>query len=129
MVVFACGEACVIEDEGDLGGAGLELEVDDGVDACVPVCGAPGLDDALAGDKLDVAADDEAAEEREGSAGAGIDGGGKAGKGGELLLVEEGLIEALGGGLEVNFVVDGSEIYVGRCGGAMGHRRFLCWEE
>jgi hypothetical protein len=25
--------------------------------------------------------------------------------------------------------VDGSEIYVGRCGGAMGHRRFLCWEE
>ena len=105
-VVVAGGKAGVVEDEGRLDAAGFEFEADDGVDTGIPMCGAPGLDDSLIGDELDGAADDEAAELREGSAGSGIDGGGQAREGGELLLVEDGGVKALRGGVEVDLVVD-----------------------
>ena len=61
-VVFACGEGGVVEDEGGFGGVGFEFEMDDGVDAGIPVGGAPGLDDSLVGDQFDGATYDFTAE-------------------------------------------------------------------
>ena len=106
VIVFAGGEAGVIEDESGFSGAGFEFEVDDGVDAGIPVGGAPGLNDAAVGDEFDVAACDEAAEQPEGAPGSGVDGGREAGEGGELLLIEDGFIQTLRGGVECDFVMN-----------------------
>ena len=116
-VVVAGGEAGVVEDQRGFGGAGLKFEVDDCVNAGVPVSGAPCLDDSLVGHEFDVAALDFGAEEAEGSAGGGVDGGGKSREGGELLLVEDGFIEAVRAGFEVDLVVDGGEGLMGGRGG------------
>ena len=47
VIVLAGGEAGVVEDQGGFRVARIELEVGDGVDAGVPVSGAPSLYDAL----------------------------------------------------------------------------------
>lgn len=119
VVVLSGREAGVVEDEGGFSGVGVEFEVDDGVDAWVPVTGAPGLHDALIGDEFNVAAGDLTAELGEGSAWGGIDGRIHAGEGGELLLVEDGLVEALGAGVEVDLVMDGSAGLGGSGGGLL----------
>src|SRR5580698_7830961 len=108
-VVFAGGEADVIEDQRRFSGAGFEFKANNRIDPGVPVPRAPGLHDALAGDQFDIAAGDEAAEHGERSAGGGVNGGRHAGEGGELLLVENGVIEPLRAGLEVDLVVNRCE--------------------
>jgi len=119
VIVLAGGEAGVVKDHGGPGRFWPELKVDDGVGAGVPVCGAPGLNDALVGDELNSSTNDEAAKLRECPAGGWVDGCGQSGKRRELLLVEEGLVKAVGTGLEIDLVVDGC---AGRIGGVS---RFL----
>src|SRR5271155_810416 len=81
--------------------------MDDGIDAGGPGGAAPRLDDSMAGVQLDMAAFDLAAEEFEGSAGARVDLGGRVGEGAELLRVEQGFVDAGGGGFEVDLLGDG----------------------
>jgi len=129
MVVFAGGEAGVVEDERGLVGTRFEFEVDDGVDAGVPVGGAPGLDDsrigAAVGDELNVAASDEAAEHPQGAAGSGVDGGGEAREGGKLFLIEDSFIKALRAGVEFDFVMNRGAGRVEAGGGLLLHLRLL----
>jgi hypothetical protein len=120
-VVFAGGEAGVVEDQRGLGGAGFELEVNDRVDAGIPMGWPPCLHDPLVEDQFDIAANDEAAELREGSSRRRVNCGGHAAEGSELLLVEDGFVEPLRAGMKVDLVMDGSERPVSRVGGLLGH--------
>lgn len=131
VVGFAIRETGVIENK--LGGGALvgELEFRDGEDAGIPAAGAPGLDDAFAGDEFDLAADDVAAENGKSAAGFATNLGGRGRlnhsrlHGGaeldhfvELLRVGEGVVDALARGFEDDFLVDGFASmgnFVGRC--------------
>src|SRR5208337_182770 len=121
MVVLTGGEAGVVEDHAGFSSAGLEFEVDDGIDAGVPMTGAPCLYDALVGDKFDVAADDETAKHGECAASHRVDGGRQAGEGGKLLLVEDGLTKTVGAGLEFDFVMDRGAVLIRGGGGFLLH--------
>ena len=121
VVVLAGGEAGVVEDQRGLGGAGFELEVNDRVDAGIPMGWPPCLHDPLVEDQFDIAANDEAAELREGSSRRRVNCGGHAAEGSELLLVEDGFVEPLRAGMKVDLVMDGSERPVSRVGGLLGH--------
>ncbi len=57
MVVLAGGKARMVEDQCGFGSARVEFEMDDGIDARLPMCGTPGLHDPLIWDQLYIAAD------------------------------------------------------------------------
>lgn len=122
--IFAGGESGVVEVERGSGGVGMKFEFDNGKDAGVPVGGTPGLDDALAGDELDVAADDESAKKTERAAFMRIDGGGESGEGGELLGIEERGFDASGCGGQLNFLMQRGACTGWRSRGKLGH--LLC---
>lgn len=120
VVGLAVGEASVIEDELCAVGLLEELESRDGVNAGGPTAGAPGLDDASAGDEFDLAAADVAPVNGECAARLGADFGGLGRldhsrlHGGaeldhliELLGVGESVVDPLARGFEDDFLVDG----------------------
>lgn len=125
VIVLAGWKAGVIEGQGCAGSMRAEFKVDDRVDPGVPMGRTPGLDDALVLDQLHVAAHNEPSKQGEGPARSWVDGGRQPGEGGELLLVQQGDVDALWGGLEFEIVVNGGARLVGGCGGFLLHRGLL----
>src|SRR5262249_6116366 len=107
VLALTLREARVVEDEPRPGALRLELELRDRVDARLPVADAPGLDDPLIGDQLDVAPLDHPAETGEGATDLRVDlGRGSAAELAELTGIGERLVDALGARIDNDFLVD-----------------------
>src|SRR5579864_5201187 len=85
--------------------------------------GAPSLNDPLTGDQFDVSPDNHCTKHRKGAARRGIDRRGHTGESGELLRVEENLVDALRRGLQFDFLVKRGASLV--CSGARSFFRVL----
>src|SRR4051794_33284423 len=108
VLALALRKARMVEDQPRPGALRLELELRDRIDARLPVADAPGLDDPLIGHQLDVAPLDHPAEAGEGAADLRIDlGRGSAAELAELAGIGERFVDALGAGIENDFLMDG----------------------
>src|SRR5690349_7307176 len=100
------GKAGLVHDESGFGAMGVQLELDDRVHSVRPIADAPRLDDALIGQKLDVAPCDDPAEARESAPCIATDLGRCATREfTELSRIEQGFIDELRGCLEDNLLM------------------------
>src|SRR5215210_2191846 len=107
MLLLRLRKTGVVENQPGAVALGLELEPGDRVDAGLPVADPPGLDEPLVRHQLEVPSRDHAAETRKGTAGFSRDlGGGSAGHLAELLGVRERLVDALGAGVDDDFLMN-----------------------
>jgi len=96
----------VVENERALLCARFQFEVNDGINARIPVRRAPGLDNSLTGDKFDVASDNLSAKHRKGPASRSVDRRWQSRKSSKLLLVDNHFIKALWTRFEVKLVMN-----------------------
>ena|ERR1700728_663727 len=96
----------MVENERALLSARLQFEMNEGVDAWIPMRGAPGLNNPLARDELNIAADNQPAKHREGASGRGIDCRRHSRKRSKLFLLDNRIVKTLRTGFEVKLVMD-----------------------
>src|ERR1700733_57498 len=104
---FIFGKTRVIEDDAGAGSARDQLEFHDRINAGRPISGTPGLNDSLVRHQFNIAALNAPAEELECPAGLRLNFSCVLGKSAELFRVEQDFIDARGGGLQINFLMDG----------------------